>query len=143
MIVSAKIAAAALLMAVQLSGRPPYDGPPPRVVKTADVRALDAHLSEDDLMGITSIATGDIYLYPGWRWDAWGKCILVHEMTHFLQIKAGEDVSRSTEAGEVEAWEVQARCYEQEGRKDWAEWARQREAAYLLLQGMHQMSPDQ
>lgn len=63
--------------------------------------------------------------------DAFGYCVLVHELVHHLQY-VDNMILMPFEANEVEAWAVTAKCFEINGRADLAPWARGRAWDYTL-----------
>ncbi len=64
-------------------------------------------------MAITSRKDGSIGLWPGWKPDDIGQCVLTHELVHYLQF-----VHHSFGAADVNeppAYRVEAQCYTDHG----------------------------
>lgn len=105
---------AMLYFASQVSGLPiPLDAHP--VVGIAKINPM--------LAGETERTDGSIKLQLGWRNDTEGKCVLAHELTHWLQFHNG-GLGRDHEV-EPPAYRVGASCYRMYRRFDLEAWSLQ------------------
>lgn len=94
-----------LLFASAVSGLPIPPGPPPLV--TLDEPAEPDHPT----LGSTDLADGHIRLRPGWHGrSAADRCVLAHELTHWLQVRNGQDFPCSAGV-EPPAYRVEALCF--------------------------------
>ncbi len=70
-------------------------------------------LGKSGYIAITSRKDGSIGLPPGWKPDVVGKCILIHELVHYLQFI--HHSLASVDINEPPAYRVEAQCYADHG----------------------------
>ena len=76
------------------------------------------------------MTNGKIHFLPGWRGrSATDRCLLAHELTHWLQIVNGVVDNSCRAANELLAYRVQAACLRRLGKP--------RAAAAVLEEGRH------
>lgn len=129
MMLPAAVILTALLQASALSGLPIPAGTVPPAVFTTET-AFGEKLSASGTMGATDMRTGWIALHAAWHNDTYGHCVLVHELTHYLQV-VNQVVLKPVELNEPQAWYVTAKCFLAEHQPALATWAFARRDAYL------------
>ncbi len=116
-LLAAAVVAPLLALASALSGLPvPADAPPALVLLTDQAFGERLGWTENHAIGVTSLSTGYIYVYPGWREGDGDTCVLVHELTHWLQVVNRVEIHPIARL-EVQAYDVTAKCYARRGEK--------------------------
>ena len=123
---TAALVASLLSYASGVSGLPIPPAPLPAIHLVSHAPNGNALGLDKPEAGSTDTTTGDIYLYPGWNAENGSdRCLLAHELTHWLQIKGGSFFRMSIEAAERQAYQVTLACSEALGRpRAEIEWAR-------------------
>lgn len=88
--------------------------------------------------GSLSVDTGEIYLATEWREeDAEDRCVLAHELTHWLQQKHGRFLTGlSPRQSEVEAYKVTLECFKAYNlSKEQISWAKEMVKHPHVVQG--------